>query len=89
MDPHAPNRVIGMFAITGSALDDHPEDIERRFALTLSEISRVLGRIILIEHWHAAAAPGEANGHHDPVAATPSARRRPDADPPIRTVPAR
>jgi hypothetical protein len=61
-----------MFAIAGSALDDHPEDIERRFSLTLSEISRVLGRIILIENWHAAAAPGEANGHRDKVAATPS-----------------
>jgi hypothetical protein len=72
MDAHAPNRVIGMFAIAGGALDDHPEDIERRFSLTLSEISRVLGRIILIDNWHAAAAPGEANGHRDTVAATPS-----------------
>ncbi|MGE0035296.1 MAG: GAF domain-containing protein [Xanthobacteraceae bacterium] len=72
MDAHAPNRVIGMFAIAGNALDDQPEDIERRFSLTLSEIARVLDRIILIEHWHAAAAPGEANGHRAPAAATPS-----------------
>jgi polysaccharide biosynthesis protein PelD len=72
MDAHTPNRVIGMFAIAGNTLDDYPEDIERRFALTLSEIVRVLGRIILIEHWHAAAAPGEANGHRAPAAATPS-----------------
>lgn len=70
MDPHASNRVIGMFTIAGGALDDHPEDIERRFALTQSEISRVLGRIILIDHWHAAAAPADANGHRD--AALPS-----------------
>jgi len=70
MDAHAPNRVIGMFAITGNVRDDHPEDIERRFALTLSEISRVLDRIILIDHWHAAAAPGEANGHRAPAEAT-------------------
>ena len=65
LDAHAQNRVIGMFAIGGGALDDHPEDIERRFSLTLSEISRVLGRIILIENWHAAAAPGQSNGHLD------------------------
>jgi hypothetical protein len=66
-DPHAASRVIGMFTIAGGAVDDHPEDIERRFALTQTEISRVLGRIILIDHWHAAAAPAEANGHHDAV----------------------
>ncbi len=72
MDAHARNRAIGMLAIAGSASDDAPPDIERRFAFTLAEISRVLGRIILIEHWHAAAAPGEANGHRDPVAAAPS-----------------
>jgi hypothetical protein len=61
-----------MFAIAGNAFDDQPEDIERRFSLTLSEIARVLDRIILIEHWHAAAAPGEANGHRAPAAATSS-----------------
>lgn len=72
IDAHASNRVIGMFAISGSTLDDHPEDIERRFALTLSEVSRVLGRIILIENWHAAAAPGETNGHREKVAAGPA-----------------
>jgi hypothetical protein len=72
IDAQAPNRAIGMFAISGNAADDAPPDIERRFAFTLAEISRVLGRIILIEHWHAAATPGEANGHRDPVAAAPS-----------------
>ena len=77
LDAHAQSRVIGMFAIGGGALDDHPEDIERRFSLTLSEISRVLGRIILIENWHAATAPGQSNGHLDanePDAGTPHPR---------------
>jgi hypothetical protein len=52
-----------MFAIGGAALDDHPEDIERRFSLTSSEVSRLAGRIILMGNWQAAAAPGQANGH--------------------------
>jgi hypothetical protein len=65
MDPHAGSRVIGMLSITGGALDDHPDDIDRRFALTQSEISGVLGRIILIDRWHAAVGQAEANGHHE------------------------
>ncbi len=82
-DNHAPNRVIGMFAIGGGALADHPEDIERRFSLTLSEIARVLGRIILIENWHAAAAPGQSNGHDadEREAKTPQAPKRAAARP--------
>ena len=84
-DPHAASRVIGMFTITGGALDDHPEDIERRFALTQSEISGVLGRIILIDHWHAAAAPADANGHHDPLASSqPRAAGLPPPTDPVR-----
>jgi hypothetical protein len=63
VDPQASDRVLGMFAIAGAALDDHPEDIERRFALTVSEVSRLVGRIVLMENWQAAAAPGQANGH--------------------------
>ena len=66
LDSNTSNRVIGMFTIGGGALDDHPEDIERRVALTAAEISRLLGRIILIESWHASATPGKSNGHRDP-----------------------
>lgn len=80
VDAHAPSRVIGMFAIGGGALDDHPEDIERRFSLTLSEISRVLGRITLIESWHAAAAPGQSNGHIE-GAKPENGAPRPDGSP--------
>jgi hypothetical protein len=75
-DTHAPERVIGMLAIGEASLGDHPDDIERRFALTCSELSRLTSRISLIERWHAAAAPTESvrgsstNGHGAvPVAA--------------------
>lgn len=69
IDSHAPDRVIGMFAIGETSLDDHPEDIGRRVALTCSELSRLAGRISLIDRWHAAASPSEParsgamNGH--------------------------
>jgi hypothetical protein len=63
VDQQAPDRVLGMFAIAGAALDDHPEDIERRFSLTASEVSRLVGRIVLMQNWQAAAAPGQSNGH--------------------------
>ena len=66
LDGNAPDRVIGMFAIAGAALEDHPEDIERRFSLTCSEISRLVGRIVLIDSWHAAASPSQSNGHKLP-----------------------
>jgi hypothetical protein len=60
-DQNAPDRVIGMFAIAGAALDDHPDDIERRFALTCAEISRLVGHFVVIDDWHAAQAPRQAN----------------------------
>ena len=62
VDPAAPDRVIGMFAIGGSSLDDAPEDIERRFALAAAEIARLAGRISLVDSWHAAAPPSASNG---------------------------
>ena len=71
LDGNAPDRVIGMLAIGGTALDDTPADIERRFALTSSEIARLTGRISLIGDWHAAAAPSRSNGHAaEPTPAT-------------------
>jgi GAF domain len=63
IDHNASDRVIGMLAIGGGSLDDAPEDIERRFSLTASEIARLAGRISLIDSWHAAAAPSRSNGH--------------------------
>ncbi len=69
IDDQASNRVIGMFAIGGAGLDDHPEDIERRFSLACSEVSRLVGRIVLIENWQAAAAPGQSNGHSEKLPA--------------------
>jgi hypothetical protein len=62
LDPAAPDRVVGMLAIGGSSLDDAPEDIERRFALTSTEIARLAGRISLIDSWHAAVEATEPNG---------------------------
>jgi hypothetical protein len=53
--------IIGMFAIGGAALDDCPEDIERRFSLVLSELSRLSGHLRLVERWHA-ARPASLNG---------------------------
>jgi polysaccharide biosynthesis protein PelD len=63
IDPNASEGVIGMFAIGGATLDDAPEDIERRFALTSSEIARLADRISLIDSWEEAAAPSRSNGH--------------------------
>jgi hypothetical protein len=59
----ASGRAIGMLAIGGVSLDDHPEDIGRRFAFTASEISRLIGRIELINSWRNAAQPIATNGH--------------------------
>src|SRR5262249_43511357 len=42
------HQVIGMLRIEGSNLVDFPEDIERKFTLACSEISRLVGRTILI-----------------------------------------
>jgi GAF domain-containing protein len=77
-DHYAPERVIGMLMIGGSALDDHPDEIERRFELTASELSRLAGRIKLVESWHAAASAasgeldretnGQSNKHGAAVA---------------------
>jgi hypothetical protein len=61
-DNHAPERVIGMLAVGASAFEDDPDEIERRFALTASELSRLAGRIQLVERWQAAAS---ASSDHD------------------------
>jgi polysaccharide biosynthesis protein PelD len=42
------HQVIGMLRIGGGNLVDFPEDIERKFTLACSEISRLLGRTIFI-----------------------------------------
>jgi len=57
LDDHAPERAIGMLVIGGSSLDDYPDDIERRFQLTASELSRLTGRMSLLERWQTAAEP--------------------------------
>ena len=58
----APDDVIGMFAIGGVSIDDCPSDIERRFLLTSSELSRLAGRIRLAQTWDNAGA-SKSNGH--------------------------
>jgi hypothetical protein len=63
LDSNAPTRVTGMFVIGGASIEDHPDDFDRRVALAASELSRLSGRILMIENWHAAAAPGQGNGH--------------------------
>jgi hypothetical protein len=42
--------------------DDCPDDIERRFSLTLSELSRLAGRLRLLDSWEAAGAM-KSNGY--------------------------
>jgi hypothetical protein len=56
MDGKAPSRVIGMLALRGVSCDDCPDDIERRFSLTLSELSRLAERLRLLDSWEAAGA---------------------------------
>jgi hypothetical protein len=79
----APDRVIGMFSIGGASLDDCPDDIERRLSLTCSELSRLAGRIGLIDRWHTAGS-SKSNGHIRAAAAIPDPALRSDAEsPPI------
>jgi hypothetical protein len=47
-DPNR-DRIIGMLAVGDAAIEGIPEDIERCFTLTTSEISRFLSRVIIIE----------------------------------------
>jgi hypothetical protein len=55
VDGNCQEGVIGMFAIGGASLDDCPEDIERRFSMALSELSRLADRLGLTARWDAAA----------------------------------
>jgi len=69
-----------MLLIGGSSLDDYPDDIERRFKLTASELSRLTGRISLLERWQTATAPeappygraGDGNGGDGAATADPT-----------------
>jgi hypothetical protein len=49
-DQGASDHVIGMLVIGGADFADFPADIERRFALTCAQLSRLFGRVILIDH---------------------------------------
>jgi hypothetical protein len=52
----SPESVIGMFSIGGALPQDCADDIERRFSLALSEVSRLSGQLMLIDRWQAAGA---------------------------------
>ena len=54
LEAHASGRVVGMLALSGASADALPEDIERRFTLACSELSRSVERIKLINTWRAA-----------------------------------
>jgi hypothetical protein len=56
MRSKAPDRLVGMLALCNVSLDDLPQDIECRFSVTCSELSRLGGRIMLLDGWQAAAA---------------------------------
>jgi hypothetical protein len=62
VDGNRQEGVIGMFAIGGASLDDCPVDIERRFSIVLSELSRLAGHLRLTACWDAATAAA-MNGH--------------------------
>lgn len=47
------DHVIGMVVIGGADLADFPTDVERRFALTCAQLSRLFARAILIDDWRA------------------------------------
>jgi hypothetical protein len=42
--------VIGMLVIGGADLSDFADDVERRFALTCAQLSRLFSRVILLDH---------------------------------------
>ena len=56
MQSKGPHRLVGMLALCNVSLDDLPQDIERRFSITCSELSRLGGHIMLLDGWQAAAA---------------------------------
>ncbi|HEY1365239.1 MAG TPA: hypothetical protein VGF60_23550, partial [Xanthobacteraceae bacterium] len=56
-------RVIGVLAIAGDTLAADPEEAARRFSLTCAEVSRLAGRIALIDRWQVAASPRPAQGN--------------------------
>jgi hypothetical protein len=58
----SPAGVIGMLSIGGASPDDCSDDLDRRFSLVLSELSRLTAHLMLIERWQAATA-GISNGH--------------------------
>jgi hypothetical protein len=64
---HASGPVTGMLTLSGASADELPEDIEHRFALASSELSRLVPRIKLINTWHEAT-----NGHAQPASDTPA-----------------
>jgi hypothetical protein len=57
------NRIIGMLAVGDAAIAGIPEDIERCFVLVTSELSRFLGRVILIEPPPGAEQSAPEAGH--------------------------
>jgi hypothetical protein len=57
--------VIGMLALAGTLPEDDPVDIERRFSIVAAELSRLVGRISLMDKWHHATS-NKTNGHGYP-----------------------
>jgi hypothetical protein len=65
------NEVVGMLALAGASLEELPEDIERRFTLACSELSRLVDRIKVNHAWRNAA-----NGHLRESSEKPSVNER-------------
>jgi hypothetical protein len=69
VENNAANRVIGMLGIGGADIVDFPDDLDRRFALTCKEVSRLLSRVVLIDGWQQ-LAPMRSIDHVELAAAS-------------------
>jgi hypothetical protein len=59
------NSVIGMLTLDGTSAEYEPVETERRFAIVAAELSRLAGRVKLVDKWqHAIASKSTGHGHH-------------------------
>ena len=66
------NEVIGMLVVAGTSPEDDPVELERRFSIVAAELSRLVGRIRLVDKWQHASSNktngyGDRNEHADAV----------------------
>jgi hypothetical protein len=70
------DQVVGMLVLAGASIEDLPRDIAERFCLICSELSRLAGRMMLLDRWQGAAAESSNGRKRRPDGAAESAVRK-------------